>query len=371
MKKAFIALTAILALAACGEKNCEVEGTITPTDMTQDAVILVTGGGETVDTLQIVDGKFSYTCPADVTVAKTVRLVTPDKRRNPYQALFIAEAGKIAINLDSAQVVGGKLNAALTDYKAAEEGAYSEYMAKYKELSAALPERGTEEWKAAREKMNEELTPYIDAAKAKVSELSAAAFAANKDNAVGLQILYNKLYDFESAAEFDEFTAEAADFIKQDKRVAKFRETLVARDNTAEGKPFVDFKGQNAAGEEVALSDYVGKGNIVLVDFWASWCGPCRGEIPGLIEVSKQFAGKNFQVVGVAVWDKKEDTDRAIAELGIPYTQIYVGDDKTPTDLYGINGIPQIMLFGADGTILKRELRGAAIPAAIEEALNN
>lgn len=132
---------------------------------------------------------------------------------------------------------------------------------------------------------------------------------------------------------------------------------------TAEGKMFVDFEVDG-----VKFSDFIGKGKYVLVDFWASWCGPCKGEIPNLKNVYNKYAGENFDVLSVAVWDKLEDTQAAAKAEGIVWSQM-TNTQRVATDIYGIQGIPQIMLFGPDGTILKRDLRGEAIEAAVKEAL--
>jgi len=136
---------------------------------------------------------------------------------------------------------------------------------------------------------------------------------------------------------------------------------------TAEGQMFTDFEAEYE-GKVQKLSDYVGKGKYVLVDFWASWCGPCRGEIPTIIELYNKYAGDKFEVLGVATWDEPEDTKKAIEELGIKYPQI-MNAQKAGSDAYGIQGIPQIILFGPDGTILKRDLRGDDMVKAVEEAL--
>lgn len=140
-----------------------------------------------------------------------------------------------------------------------------------------------------------------------------------------------------------------------------------AEEATGEGKMFTDFEAEYE-GKVQKLSDYVGKGKYVLVDFWASWCGPCRGEIPTIIELYNKYAGDKFEVLGVATWDEPEDTKKAIEELGIKYPQI-MNAQKAGSDAYGIQGIPQIILFGPDGTILKRDLRGDDMVKAVEEAL--
>ena len=123
-------------------------------------------------------------------------------------------------------------------------------------------------------------------------------------------------------------------------------------------------------GKTTKLSDYVGKGKYVLVDFWASWCPPCRREIPNLINVYNKHKGDKFTVLGVATWDKPEDTQKAIKELDINYPQM-LNAQKAGSDAYGITGIPEIILFAPDGKIVARGLRGEAIEAEVSRALGS
>jgi thiol-disulfide isomerase/thioredoxin len=149
------------------------------------------------------------------------------------------------------------------------------------------------------------------------------------------------------------------------------REGLVKAEATNAGKMFVDFQGYAIDGKPSRLSDYVGKGKYVLVDFWASWCGPCKGEIPNLIELQNKFGGEKFMVLGVNVWDDETAFKAALEEEGITYPQIVVPQNNkdNATELYGIKGIPQIILFAPDGTIVKRDLRGQAMKDLVEEKM--
>ena len=105
-----------------------------------------------------------------------------------------------------------------------------------------------------------------------------------------------------------------------------------------------------------------------MIDFWASWCGPCRAEIPNIAEMHKKYADKGVVVIGLNVWDKPDAQRKTIETMNMTWLQL-ADTTKVATDTYGVNGIPQIMLIGKDGTILARDLRGEAIEVAIVEAL--
>lgn len=123
--------------------------------------------------------------------------------------------------------------------------------------------------------------------------------------------------------------------------------------------------------KQVRLSDYVGRGKYILVDFWASWCGPCRGEVPNLKAVYDEFGGDDFEIVSVAVWDRAEDSFEAIEEEGMNWTQIVCSakTNQVPTQVYGIEGIPQIILIDPDGKVIGENLRGSKIRTAVKKAL--
>ena len=128
------------------------------------------------------------------------------------------------------------------------------------------------------------------------------------------------------------------------------------------GNMFTDVDLATVDGTPAKLSDYVGKGTYLLVDFWASWCGPCRQAMPELQSVVKKH--KELTVLGIAVSDKIDDTKKAIADLKITWT-VLSDPEGNSAKAYGINAIPAMILFAPDGTIVARDF----MPANIDDLL--
>ena len=147
-------------------------------------------------------------------------------------------------------------------------------------------------------------------------------------------------------------------------------ESIQRQSRTAPGHMFTDYlvEGGNPDGSDVRLSDYVGRGKWILLDHWASWCGPCKAEMPYIKKTWEAFHGELFEVVSIAVSDKREDTQAALTQLDMPWSQILDGK-RIPLEIYGVNAIPHLILFAPDGTIHSRGLRGDEIYDTIAQLL--
>ena len=116
------------------------------------------------------------------------------------------------------------------------------------------------------------------------------------------------------------------------------------------------------------FDSYIGKGQYVLVDFWASWCEPCMRESPNVVNVDNKYRDKGLVVLGVLVNDRLEDSKTAMRRLGMKYDQV-IDPENAQVKRFGITGIPHLILFGPDGSIVKRGMRGEQIEETVKEAL--
>ena len=131
-----------------------------------------------------------------------------------------------------------------------------------------------------------------------------------------------------------------------------FGEQLAAIRKMQPGCDFTDVEVRTLDGEVARLSDYIGKGDYVLVDFWASWCGPCRQAMPQLQAVAGKH--KELKVIGIAVSDKVDDTRKAVGDLRIGWP-VLSDTEALTARTYGINAIPAMILFALDGKIVARD----------------
>lgn len=135
------------------------------------------------------------------------------------------------------------------------------------------------------------------------------------------------------------------------------------------GSMYKDLTMQDLNGKQVKLSDWVGKGKYVLVDFWASWCGPCRAEMPNVVEAYNKYHSKGLEIVGVSFDQKKDAWVAMVKKLGMEWPQMsdLKGWQCAAGKIYGIRSIPSNILLDPQGKIVASDLRGEDLQKKLAE----
>ena len=150
---------------------------------------------------------------------------------------------------------------------------------------------------------------------------SKEAVQKNITNPVGVFLFKQTFYN-NSTAENEALLQQVPANFQNDETIVRIKELTETQKKTAVGTKFIDFEMETPDGKAVKLSDYVGKGKVVLVDFWASWCGPCRREMPNLVEAYAKYKGKNFEIVGVSLDQDGAAWKESIKKLNMTWPQM-------------------------------------------------
>ena len=293
--------------------------------------------GETMDSVVITGATMTFTG----TIAEPIWVrITVDGDR---AGSFILEPGTLVMGRDGL-VDGGKLNTEFAEFNKFYQGLATRMRA----LPNTLASRAEAET----------IQREFEVEKNRVA-------AVNKDNAIGYYLFLQDAYAL-TPLQLDSVLTANPNMLRF-VRVQKLQEAAKHKLATMPGQMFTDFE-ISYNGETKKLSDYVGRGKYTLVDFWASWCGPCIRETAVIKELYNKYADKGLDVLGVAVWDEPQNTLQAIERHKLPWPNI-LNAQTIPTDIYGISGIPCIILFDPQGRIVSRDLQDDDLRQAVNEAM--
>jgi len=343
LKNISLLCAGMLAMSACtmkAQSNYTVTIPVAPEKNNTMAYLFDWDSSQKVDSVLVADGKVKFS--GTVATPFIGRLVL-DGARGP---VFIVEPGNVSLSSemvasgtplnDKMEAYNKRRNAIVTEFQTLDQND-STQMARGKALEAeymALPDK---------------------------------AYKENKGNIVGLFWFLQEVYDMDlDVARLDALIADDP-ALAASKRVESIRNNLVAKASTCEGKHYKDFT-VSYNGKEEKLSDYVKPGQYTLVDFWASWCGPCIRQTKVIKELYNKYKDKSLAVVGVAVWDEPDNTLKAIKNHDLQWPCI-INAQTIPTDLYGISGIPCIILIDPEGIIVSRDKQSQALIDDVDKAM--
>ncbi len=186
---------------------------------------------------------------------------------------------------------------------------------------------------------------------------------------VGGYIIYSVTFDWPQISEYETMYNALGEKVKKGKFGKLALEKITTLKGNTIGYPAMDFSQPDVNGKNVSLSSY--KGKYVLVDFWASWCGPCRRENPNVVAAYQKYKDKGFDILGVSFDDNKDKWLAAIAKDNLTWTHIsdLKGWQNAAGKLYGVTSIPFNLLLDKEGKILGKGLRGPELDAKLAELM--
>ena len=302
-----------------------------------------------IDSLVVAGGKFSFSGTADKDAYMAVML-----EGNDWVTPFFNDGTPVIVNLNDSTLKGSALNERLTRYDLEGE-------VENRQLTKKLKSMTREQLEANADALMAEIT--------KVQEIKTATanrvFKEERQSLIPLAFAH--LYFLDNGVEaYDDLVKEQVPFASHPylKKAMEDVAAVTKPDNGEKaafiGQQFTDLEMADPDGKMHKISELVGEGKYVLVDFWASWCGPCRAEMPNVLEAYNKYHAKGFEVVGVSFDQKKDAWVKAVEQLKMPWLQIsdLKGWSCAAAPIYKVDAIPDNILIDPQGKIIDRALRG-------------
>ena len=358
MRKLLLSIVAAsMTLAACNaQSGYKVTGTVE--GMPDGKAIIATVNGSSLDTLAKADvknGSFEFTGNVSEPTGAYI-MVIGQRGAIP----FMLENANITVNAGQAglTVTGSEGQKIYDQFMAINTTTQQEAMKLQQEYQAANGDQ------AKMQAVQEAYAKLMTDAQAKETEL----IKANPDSYVSSFVIVSSMgqMEYEQLKERYNLLGEKAKASAQGKAIAA---QIAKLESTAIGQIAPNFTITTPEGESISLYDI--KGKVKLIDFWASWCGPCRGENPHVVEIYKEYHPKGLEIFGVSLDNNKEAWVKAIADDGLVWKHgsDLKGWQSAPAQLYSVSGIPHTVLLDENNKIIAKNLRGDELKQKIAELL--
>lgn len=369
----FVALASLLGLGACQQEPAyKITGLVDLPQFEGSKAYLQIGGWQ-IDTLRmdstiITNGKYEF--KGTVTEPEYACVILADKedwQKNIYCNLALENAEiQVITDVDGWTIAFGTPNVdEYQQYLDAKRGPQEQLTATVNAVYAdrANPQLPAEE--VAR------LQADWDRLRNEVQSLTYNQVLAHINNPA----FWGDIYNCGMRAGLEQqkaLLAAANERVRGLEVMQSIQERVNTLERTAVGQPFIDLKMSDPDGNPVALSDFAGKGKYILIDFWASWCAPCRAEMPEVKAAYAKYKAKGFDIVGVS-FDRNHDAwVKAIKDLDLPWH--HMSDlkhwESEGAKQYAVSGIPHTVLLDPQGTIIALDLRGEELQAKLAELLD-
>ncbi|MGI0107103.1 redoxin domain-containing protein [Salinimicrobium sp. WS361] len=373
MRKILLAGLVIL-MAACESENegYQISGTVQNAPDGQKLIISELNDSNTqvvhIDTIEIKEGKFELDLPEKE--QPTISFLTVEGTRG--NVVYIADNTPIEFKVYPDSIYSSEISG----------GADNEVLSTYLESVKGVSKKMGEQRKAAQEAMMNKDSVALQNLQAFQEQLfeedkqtKASLVESNPNSIVSVMILQDMLNTSAySSAELKGFYEQLSPEVKELPLAKIVKTRLDKMSKTAVGSKAPEFSAPTPEGNELALNDALGK--VTLVDFWASWCKPCRVENPNIVEVYKKYHDQGFNIIQVSL-DRPGQKDKWIQaieddNLGAwnHVSNLMFWQDPVAVD-YGIRAIPAAFLLDENGKIIAKDLRGDALGQKVGEVLNN
>lgn len=365
IKSALLAITLIGSVTSCSKKEQGYTISGKFSDVKEGMVYLEFADGEkkVKDSTTLTNGTFSFKGKVDEPLLYSIKLKGSD-----FDARFLLDNESITLEAKKDSVSASKFSGAIQD------SIYKTYNKIFKEISAmagpiykfsdSLTQNGrvklTAQQKANIDKRWADLGANSD-------HRTEKFIKEHKDKVAAALIINERVVSLGTPEKVKQYYALLSPEVQKSFYGRKIKSEIDINDKTAIGVIAPEFSQKDVNGKIVKLSDYRGK--YVLVDFWASWCHPCRDENPNVVAAYKAYHDKGFDILGVSLDSKKDPWEKAIEKDGL--TWMHVSDLKGWKNevalMYGVKMVPTNYLIGPDGKIIAKNLREEELQLKLKE----
>lgn len=378
-----ILVTAVIGLAAFSvnaQTGFSIKGKI-PAKYDGQKVMLEyrTEKQEVKDSAVVKNGSFSFKGKVNAVVKAYLNLKPTEENKETannddfysrnYQTFFL-ENTNISIvgnQISNATIKGGPAQSDYLLLKSQLKSLEAKQMVLNEQVMRSF--RNKKEDSTSKDAPNE-FAPQLQRLYSEIGKIQNAFIQQHPDSYVSLDLI-NERND--GAVELEKLKRDLKRLSPRMKNTAigkNLQVKLAMAEKTGIGQQALDFTQNNTEGKPVTLSSLRGK--YVLVDFWASWCAPCREENPTVLKAYQKFKDKNFEIISISLDDKKEPWLKAIEADGLPWIQLsdLKGWKNAVARLYGVTSVPQNLLLDPNGKIVAKNLRGEELQMELDKIFN-